>query len=642
MISTAHSQNGQIGEATEMGRRRIAVLMASIDREYQRDFVKGVFDAASKMNIDVCVFNCQGYMNVDVSTSDQGESAIFDLPRVHEFDGVISLRATFADKVTLRKVEEILRLFAGKPHVSIDVPASGAVSIQFDDEISVRQLTEHLVRHHGVRRVTYLSGPLHQKVAVNRLRACRTALETFGLQLRQEDIFEGKWIQESGRKCAEQLLSREEGLPDAVICGNDDMAFGLSEYMHERGYHIPEHLLVTGFDALREAVTRGLTTIRRPIQDAAREAVRVLAEWADGKQPEKWEIILPTVPVYGVSCGCEPEKAPARPVMRGMRNEHRRTEGILLTISMFNGSLSSAVDEQDAHGKIDQLVRKLGIREFYLCVNPALTRDVEPARRELAYPEEMLMLYGRKGETVYPACLFRTEDLVPTGPQGSDTPQKLIFCPLYYREMNFGYVAMELGPAAELPLYALLMMLNGTLISLYLQNSLRRHARRVEEMSVTDIMTGMLNRRGFMDRAPKMLETARKDGNWFVMLSADMDYMKRINDAYGHAAGDQAICRMGRAMEKLAKYGMIPVHISGDEFLAYGTVDSREKADQILEATGEAIREVNREDPWITEIGGSFGMYAAVPGEGETLDDYLTRADRAMYEQKRKKKEKSI
>ena len=91
-----------------MGRKRIAVLMASIDREYQTDFVNAVFDQAETRGMDVCVFNCQGHMNVDVSTSDPEESAIFDLPRMRPFDGVISLRETLASEISKKKVEEAL------------------------------------------------------------------------------------------------------------------------------------------------------------------------------------------------------------------------------------------------------------------------------------------------------------------------------------------------------------------------------------------------------------------------------------------------------------------------------------------------------------------------------------------------------
>ena len=621
-----------------MNRRKIAILMASIDREYQMDFVHGAFAAAAERNLDVCVFNCQGYMNVEVSTSDQRESAIFDLPRIREFDGVISLRATLADEFSAQKVEQVLRKMKGKPHISIDVPTEDGVSIMFDDAVSVEKLTEHLITVHGAKNIVYLSGPQRQMVAMTRLQACRKTMRAHGLDLLPEDVFEGEWIYSSGRDCGKQLLERGGPLPDAIVCGNDDMAFGVAEYLQEQGYQIPDDVMVTGFDALREAVARGMTSIRRPIDRMAEKAIEVLCGWMEGEIPKEPLIYLSTYPIYGDSCGCDRCRPQVKERPHMLRARRRYVDNTLLQISAFNGSLASVVDEADAHDKIDQFVHTIGIEELYLCIHPSLTREEAVSEGEFAYPEQMILLYGREGDRTIPITSFRTEELLPVLDEERDRTLTLIFCPLYYRERNFGYLAMNLGSAAALALYSILMMLSGALTSLYLQSSLRTYARKVEEMSVRDIMTGMLNRRGFMERSPQLLEQARTEKKPFVMLSADMDYMKRINDQYGHLTGDQAICRMGRAMETLREKNMVPVHISGDEFLAYGIADSMEDTKKILPAALEAMQRLNDKEPWIVETSASIGIYAAVPQKGDTIDHFLTRADHAMYEEKMRKK----
>ena len=618
-----------------MGRKRIAVLMASIDREYQTDFVNAVFDQAETRGMDVCVFNCQGHMNVDVSTSDPEESAIFDLPRMRPFDGVISLRETLASEISKKKVEEAL---AGKPHVSIDIPGQQAVSVMFDDSIQVRELTEHMITVHGAKEIVYLSGPLNQIVAMTRLVACRETMAAHGLVLRPENIFEGEWIQSSGRKCAEELLRRGGRLPDAIMCGNDDMAFGVVEYLNEQGYSVPDHVRVTGFDALKEAVARGLTTIRRPIDQAARLAVDALAEWMETGNPSKRDILLPTLPVYGVSCGCVRDYERSAMRIRTMRSAYRRAENTLMKASMFNGSLASAATEEDAHQKINQFAEALGIREMYVCIDPSLTREIQNEKGDFAYPDHMLMLYGRRDGESLPIELFDTRSLLPGFDEEGQKQTSLVFCPLYYREQTFGYVAMEMCEATGLPLYSVLMLLTGALMSLYLQTNLRMYARKVEEMSVRDIMTGMLNRRGFVERSPGMMEQAQREGKFFVIITADMDGLKKINDQYGHLTGDAAIARMGRIVQTLEAKGMTPVHISGDEFLAYGIQETRAEADGILEAAYQAVERMNREEPWLTETSASFGLYAAVPQQGDEIDSFLTRADDAMYEEKNRKK----
>ena len=139
-----------------MARKRIAVLVASIDREYQQDFASGLVSAGVQNDVDICIFNSQGHMNVAISTSSEvGESMIYDLPDLEEFDGVISMAATMGNDVASRKVAEVLEPVrkSGKPHVSIDVPQEGAVCILFDDAISIGELTEHLINEHGAKAV---------------------------------------------------------------------------------------------------------------------------------------------------------------------------------------------------------------------------------------------------------------------------------------------------------------------------------------------------------------------------------------------------------------------------------------------------------------------------------------------------------
>ena len=118
-----------------------------------------------------------------------------------------------------------------------------------------------------------------------------------------------------------------------------------------------------------------------------------------------------------------------------------------------------------------------------------------------------------------------------------------------------------------------------------------------------------------------------------------MDDMKDINDKYGHMAGDEAICRMGRVLRCLEGQGITPVHISGDEFLAYGIMNTPEEAKRLPEKLKETMERMNREDPWVCSISASIGAYSAVPGQEDDIELFNTMADRAMYAEKKRKKE---
>ena len=625
-----------------MARKRIAVLVASIDREYQQDFASGLLSAGVQNDVDICLFNSQGHMNVSISTSSEvGESMIYDLPDLGEFDGVISMLATMGNDVAYRKVTEVLEPLkkSGKPHVSIDVPQDGAVCIMFDDAISVGELTEHLIMEHGARKIAFISGPLNSNVSIARLEACRKAMKKHGLELDEKLVFDGEWTRVGGRRAAESILESGGQIPDAVICANDDMALSVIETFNEHGIRVPRDVAVTGFDALREAVMRGLTTICRPIDRSARKAVEVLCNWIRGEVPAEKEIILSTIPIYGESCGCAQNMEHMNDKLRALGTERWNMETILTRVSMFSGTLAGVGDEAEAAEKIRDFVASWNIRELYLCVDPAICRETEFKTDSQAYPPEMLLLYGIRNGKEYKPELFDRRDLVPALQEMRKNTSCLVFCPLYYRNRNFGYVVMELGSGTGAALYSVLMLLNGALISLYLQTNIKRYADTISDMAIHDIMTGMLNRRGYMELAPKVLEQARQEGKVFAIISMDMDHMKRINDTYGHLKGDEAICRMGKALHVLEGHGITPVHISGDEFQAFGITESAEKAKELIPLIRESMDRLNREDPWIFDISASIGIYAAVPDGQNGMDEFMTKADREMYADKTRRKQ---
>ncbi len=621
-----------------MRRKKIAVLMASIDREYQQDFASGLASAGSKLGMDVCIFNSQGYMNIAISTSEIRESMIYDLPDLNEFDGIISMPATMGSDVAARKLNEVLAPLKGKPHVSMDIPQDGAVTIRFNDRISMEEITEHIISEHGARRIAFVSGPLDSSVATERIDACRNVMKRHGLKLDDKMIFDGQWSRIGGKKAAEELLDLGGQLPDAIMCGNDDMALSVIECLNEHGIRVPDDIAVTGFDALREAVMRGITTICRPIDRSARKAIEILNRWIDGSEPEEKTVILSTIPIFGESCGCTQSLEYINEKLRALGSERWNMEAALTRVSMFSGTMAGVGDEKEAQKKIHEFVRSWNIREFYLCVDASICRDIKRNTRSNGYPEEMLLLYGIRNGKQYVPQMIQTSDLTPAMQEIRKNTVCLVFCPLYYRDESLGYVALNTGNGIGSVLYPMLMLLNGALMSLLLQTSIKRSAAMIERMATEDIMTGLLNRRGYMNRAPMMLEQAKQNEEIFVLLSVDMNDMKDINDKYGHQAGDTAICRMGSALRCLESIGITPVHISGDEFLAYGIVKNDTEVQNLTAMVNSAIRRINTEDPWICKISASIGIYAHVPRMDDDIDYFMTMADRAMYAEKNKRK----
>lgn len=142
-----------------------------------------------------------------------------------------------------------------------------------------------------------------------------------------------------------------------------------------------------------------------------------------------------------------------------------------------------------------------------------------------------------------------------------------------------------------------------------------------------DDLTGLLNRRAFLERA-----AAKKfDSDAPMLVMVDIDHFKRINDTKGHAAGDLALQHVARMLKKDAPSGSLVARLGGEEFaILVPTMENWTPAEGAI----EAIRQCLAATPIITPAGAirltaSFGLAIARPGD--SLDKLLSRADDALY-----------
>jgi diguanylate cyclase (GGDEF)-like protein len=163
--------------------------------------------------------------------------------------------------------------------------------------------------------------------------------------------------------------------------------------------------------------------------------------------------------------------------------------------------------------------------------------------------------------------------------------------------------------------------------------------RRVEDklraLSVTDELTGLSNRRGFFMMAGKQLNIARRLKKEIVLLYADLDNLKEINDSAGHHVGDGVLVETAEFLTTNFRQSDIIARMGGDEFVILPVQGSDIGA--LLARFHEAFeREIaGRYRDYGLSI--SFGTATYDPENPRPLDELLAAADRAMYEQKRNK-----
>jgi diguanylate cyclase (GGDEF)-like protein len=169
---------------------------------------------------------------------------------------------------------------------------------------------------------------------------------------------------------------------------------------------------------------------------------------------------------------------------------------------------------------------------------------------------------------------------------------------------------------------------------------LRRRVQRLLthtlELSSTDPLTGLANRRSLVEQTPRIWRQAQRDGQRVAALVLDLDHFKRLNDAFGHAAGDAVLREVATALGATVRPPDVLARTGGEELVVLGLVSDSSEARHLAERLRLAVAGTGAR--LHRQVTVSIGVALVRPGYGEQPTDALwrliDRADAAMYEAK--------
>jgi diguanylate cyclase (GGDEF)-like protein len=162
-------------------------------------------------------------------------------------------------------------------------------------------------------------------------------------------------------------------------------------------------------------------------------------------------------------------------------------------------------------------------------------------------------------------------------------------------------------------------------------------AKQLELAAVTDDLTGLLNRRGFLLVARQELRIAVRQHHGVGVIFADLDGLKMINDRLGHEYGDRAIRELAEILRRSFRESDVLARLGGDEFAALAYNVDQTKVDAVLDRVQSAIAKAAPLGPYPLSV--SVGVALFRWGDTTSLDDLIAVADKRMYENKRTRKE---
>lgn len=173
-------------------------------------------------------------------------------------------------------------------------------------------------------------------------------------------------------------------------------------------------------------------------------------------------------------------------------------------------------------------------------------------------------------------------------------------------------------------------------------NALKESEEKLRNQAITDELTGLFNRRGFLALVEKQLLIAGRNKKMTYLLYADVDNLKQVNDNQGHAAGDDLICRAANVLTSVCRESDIVGRLGGDEFAVLLTDAKNEEAVlQRLEAEIEKSNSAISDHGDIPKLSISIGIVSCCEIDQDApclVDNLISIADGKMYDIKQKRK----
>lgn len=638
--------------------KTIAVLVPTFMHEFSIEILTGITEFFRNKNVRIIIsevkskkvlstnFDYQKWVNVDYLSSES-------------VDGYIIVSNLFFRYLDLKELNEIVEHFGNRPvvSISIDFEKDNTYTITSKAENAFFQIIEHLHKIHNCTKFAFFSGiSTNSPEAQKRFEWFKSALQKENLTLNENLVFDGNFRAEESYKIIREKYSSKEQIDfDAIVCSTDIMAAGCIKAFDEIGVRVPEDVKVFGYaDAIIAKISRpSFSTISQDIRRLGIESSQYILNILEGKNPQK-SIFQELQPRYRQSCGCI-SLDNTEPVFLDSEQNLQTEEVLSLkqTTSFLNNleQLELMINILDfmkgAHSlkqnyiQLKELLGKCNFESIYISLFEESQVIVSMENFTLPRTLEFCMdINKNESECVFEPGKFYNplENLFPNH-SDLEKPGFFILNPIYSGETNYGYGLFKIKSNDFAKYCIYLKLINSTISLAYdyskdleFSQEMKGEYSELAEKIMTDELTRILNRRGFLELGQSSISLMNEKNGFGVVLFADMDGLKKINDNYGHEMGDLAIKLEAQVLSQSFRATDIVGRLSGDEFgiIAVGMKKSYvEKVREKLKIASEIISKENNL-PFTLSI--SVGATELKPGVN--LKNLLKEADKELYKEK--------
>ena len=612
--------------------KKVALLVQDLDSDYFNFMVEGAERYCKEHNLQLMIFIIRG-KNWSHGSFDYQFYAAIKLVSKGNIDGILLATNTYCQNIPESKRADLVRELAFLPLVSIGAPVPGISSICSDNKGAFKELLNHIYDYHNHKNIVLMM-PFSTSVDIfSRRQAYEEFLEEKGIPLTEKSIIYADYTYEEAYEKLKLLCPKKEDVYfDAIVTCSDDLAFGCIAYFHELGLSLPDDVIVTGFDNQRRCLYSNpeLTSIDQQIDTQAYLASSILDKQLSGESQRLIEMSVPSIVRYRESCGCPKNDT------NEVENRNRfdieelvlRRKEIIAHFHFFLQEMQASLSLTDFKNLLIRNLHDYGIKSCVICLYDEPIYYGKNDEFELPDTARVLIAFSSRG-------YFKNLESVETDPRNKMIPdgfqfeegESVVVSSLFNTSYQYGYVVYTPG-SVEPRMYELIFSATGIALASNRLLTLK------ENDLVTDSLTGVLNRGGFMKYGIKAIQDSVERGECGGVIYGDMDRLKKINDELGHDMGDIAIQAEVEVFKKILCDSCVIGRLGGDEFAIVAPGLNESKSQALFEKLEATTEEYNRSSGMPFKLSISIGISYFTKDDSD-LDLLLKRADEKQYEQKR-------
>lgn len=476
----------------------IGVITARASQSEQRQLLKGILSKADELGIDVAVFS-NVYNFVEYFADVEVENKIYELVHSKRLDGVILASESLIYPDLRKSIYEHIRSL-DVPVIITDAEEEGFTCVNSDVKSDFENIARHLTDLHGFTDIDIITGFKGFKTSELRIEGVREVLEERGLPFGDDNVIYGNFWIGSGEELAEAYISGKRRLPQAVICANDYMAYGLLDKLFDHDVNVPDDLTVIGYEHIGERIYHSpvLTTYQRNRSAIGEKAVALLYSKLTGAPAE--EIDISGYMIHGDTCPCGVEKKYLRDELVEVRQMKMYNDmnfcGNFEQQSVTSRSISDYIR---ALQDFSYLIRD--VAGIYLCLHEDwCTRSQKSSTEEFSNNDPMIcyrVISPQKGSD--DPLFFTRGQLYPAELPGAGDRKFLFFIPIFSEGKEFGHFIFQYTTpdTYDSVMIEWLKITVNALQVLRMKNDINTLLECSNLSEYHDTVTGLYNKKGF-------------------------------------------------------------------------------------------------------------------------------------------------